>query len=430
MSLSIIILAAGKGTRMKSSLPKVLHPIAHKPMINHVVDTAASMSPNKIVIVTNPETESAIKSVVTHKITTCKQPKALGTGDAVKCALPQIKNVPGHVLILFGDTPLITRDTLNDMVAALNQNPSTAVAVLGFHPDDPAEYGRIIIDSLGEIERIVEYNDASDAERAIDLCNSGVMAIRSEHIENLIKKIQSNNVKKEYYLTDIIGLAKQQGLGCTYVEAEPDEVMGINNRIQLAEVEAALQFRLRVQAMEQGVTMQDPDSVMLAADTQFGQDVTLQPSIYFGPEVTVENNVKIKAFSHIEGATIKEGSSVGPFARIRPGSEIGVDAHIGNFVEVKNTTLKTGAKAGHLSYLGDATIGEDANIGAGTITCNYDGKNKHHTIIGDKAFIGSNTALVAPVTIGDGALIGAGSVITEDVDKDKLALARARQVQK
>lgn len=426
-----IILAAGKGTRMKSALPKVMHAIAGRPMLGHVIATAQeALSPHKTIIVLAEGMENvartAQEALSTAEIAIQKQ--QLGTGDAVKAALPELAGFKGIAFVLYGDTPLIQPATLQAMRQALESTPEAGMAVLGMRPADPAAYGRLVLNTQGELERIIEFKDASTEERAIGLCNSGVMAFRAEHLSGWLQKLQNNNANQEYYLTDVVALARQDKLRCLVVEAPEEDMLGVNDRAQLAEAEAILQQRLRRRAMLNGVTLQDPASVYFSYDTEIGSDVVVEPHVYFGKGVRIANGVTIRAFSHFQDAVISDAAIIGPYARLRPGAKIGENAHIGNFVEIKQATIEKGAKVNHLSYVGDAHIGKGANIGAGTITCNYDGFQKHHTRVGDFAFIGSNTALVAPVEIGDSAIVGAGSVITEDVEADSLSMTRPTQI--
>lgn len=424
-NLAAVVLAAGKGTRMKSDLPKVLHPLAGRPMIRHLLETVEGLKPRRVVVVIGPGVENVAKTVAPHL--TVIQNVQRGTGHAVLTARRALEDFAGDVLVLYGDTPLITLETLERMLELRHKKPQPSVVVLGFRPTDPGEYGRLITSGVGELEAIVEYKDATSTQRAIPLCNSGVMAIDGKPLLPLLQQIGNRNAKGEYYLTDIVALARRQGLACAYVEAPADELFGVNSRAELAAAEAAVQRALRARAMANGATLLAPETVWLSYDTKLGRDVVIGPNVLFGPGVEIKDRVEIRGFCHIEGARIAEGSIIGPFARLRPGADIGKNAHIGNFVEVKNATIEEGAKANHLTYLGDAWVGAGANIGAGTITCNYDGFLKYHTDIGKGAFIGSNTALVAPVKVGDGAIIGAGSVITHDVSSDALALERTRQ---
>ncbi|MBT6116657.1 MAG: bifunctional UDP-N-acetylglucosamine diphosphorylase/glucosamine-1-phosphate N-acetyltransferase GlmU [Rhodospirillaceae bacterium] len=420
-----VILAAGKGTRMKSDLPKVLHPLAGRPMVRHLIATLDAVRASRAVVVVGPEMEVVTEAVA--PLPTALQMDQKGTGDAVKAARRALAGFAGDVLVLYGDTPLLTVETLERMLAARRTAPHPAVVVLGFEPEDPAEYGRLIAGPDGALDAIVEFREADEAQRAIGLCNSGVMAIDGAVLFDLLDAVTDDNAKGEYYLTDIVAIARARGLPCAYVMAPVEELVGVNSRADLAVAERILQGRLRAAAMAGGVTMLDPETVWLSHDTKFGRDVVIQPNVFFGPGVAIGDGVTIKAFSHIEGATVAEAAIIGPFARLRPGAEIGRAAHIGNFVEVKAAVVEAGAKANHLSYIGDARIGAGANIGAGTITCNYDGFTKSLTEIGAGAFIGSNSALVAPVKIGDGAIVGAGSTITRDVPADALSVARGDQ---
>ena len=425
--IAAVILGAGLGTRMKSDLPKVLHAVAGRPMIHHVLEAVAPLDPAKSIVVVGPGMEAVAKAVVPHP--TVIQAERLGTADAVKAARDALADFRrGTILVLYGDTPMIATDTLRRMVAA--RSAGAAIVVLGFRPADPTGYGRLLLDSAGRLARIVEQRDASAEERAVGLCNSGVMAIDAQLLFPLIDRVGKNNAKGEYYLTDIIGLARADGLDCAVVEADADELMGVDTRAALARAEAAWQTARRAQAMAEGATLLDPDSVWFSFDTRLGNDVVIGPNVFFGPGVTVADDVEIRSFCHLEQAKIEQGAIVGPFARLRPGTVVGRNAHVGNFVEVKNAVLGEGAKANHLSYIGDSDVGADTNIGAGTITCNYDGYAKHRTVIGKSVFIGSNTALVAPVTIGDGAVIGAGSTVVRDVPADSSTIARGEQVDK
>lgn len=423
---AIIILAAGKGTRMKSTLPKVLHPVCGKPMISHVIDAASYLNPTRMITVLGPNMEQVAKEI--DGVTDIAiQKEQLGTADAIKPALEKLKDFNGNILILYADTPLIEKATLLRM---LEKMQSTDVAVLGFVPQDPAEYGRLVVNNAGELERIVEFRDADENEREISLCNSGVLAAKSEVLQSLTPLITDNNAKKEFYLTDIIGLARSHQKTCGFVEGNEDEVMGVNNRVQLSEVEYILQQRLRYAAMMEGATLIDPASTYFSHDTVLGKDVVIHPNVVFGPGVWIGDRVEVRPFCHIEEARIAPGAIIGPFARIRPGTDIQEDVYIGNFVEIKKSYIGQGAKIGHLTYIGDAEIGAKANIGAGTVTCNYDGYNKYKTQIGEGAFIGSNSALVAPVTVGKRAFVGAGSTITKNIEDEALAVARNRQINK
>ncbi len=425
MDVAAIILAAGKGTRMKSNLPKVMHVLAGRTMLGHVLGSVAQLEPERTAVVVGPGMDAVSREVA--PIVSVVQGEQLGTGDAVKAARDLLSGFDGTVLVLFGDTPFISSATLVNMIEAREANPGPAVVVLGFRPGDPGAYGRLVVDSAGGLQAIVEARDASPEELAIDLCNSGVMAIDGHQLFALIDAIGNDNAKAEFYLTDIVRIARRRGLACAYIEADEGELLGVNSRADLAVAEAIMQQSLRAGAMAMGVTLTDPSSVWFSFDTELGSDVIIGPNVFFGPGVSVAAGAEIKAFSHIEGASIATGATVGPFARLRPGARIGKGARVGNFVEIKNALLEPGAKVNHLSYVGDARVGKGANIGAGTITCNYDGFAKSHTDIGAGAFIGSNTALIAPVKIGDGAIIGAGSTISKDVAGDALALTRAKQ---
>ncbi|MGE5145622.1 MAG: bifunctional UDP-N-acetylglucosamine diphosphorylase/glucosamine-1-phosphate N-acetyltransferase GlmU, partial [Candidatus Eiseniibacteriota bacterium] len=423
--IAAVILAAGKGTRMKSDLPKVLHPLAGRPMVGHVLDAVATLEPARQAVVIGPDMAKLAEAVA--PIPTVVQRRQLGTADAVKAARDALADFNGTVLVLYGDTPLITPKTLTALVEERKFNPEPTVVVLGFRPADPGAYGRLVVGVDGRLEAIVEARDATPAERAITLCNSGVMAIDGRHLFLLLDAIGNDNAKGEYYLTDIVKLARARGLVCRHVEADAAELVGVNSRAELADAESVVQARLRRAAMDAGATLLDPATTWFSHDTRLGRDVTVGPSVVFAPGVTVGDRVEIRAFCHLEGATVESDAIIGPFARLRPGARIGRGAHVGNFVEIKNAVIEAGAKTNHLSYIGDARVGASANVGAGTITCNYDGFVKAHTDIGKGAFIGSNTALVAPVAIGDNAIVGAGSVITKDVPADALAVARGEQ---
>ena len=424
-----IILAAGMGTRMKSSLPKVLHPVAGRPMIGHLLDRLDALAFDRLVVVLGVGADAVAAAVA--PVPTAVQDPPLGTAHAVLAAREAMADFDGDVLVLFGDTPLLTAETMEKMIARRRGADDPAVVVLGFRPDDSGAYGRLVIGGDGSLEAIVEDRDATPEQRAMPLCNAGIMAVDGRHLFALLDAVGNDNAKGEYYLTDIIAIARGRGLACAVAEVEDErEVMGVNARTELAIAEAVMQQRLRARAMTEGATLTDPDTVFFSHDTVIGRDVTIGPQVVFGPGVTVGDGVDIRAFCHIEGADIATGAVVGPFARLRPGARIGRDVHIGNFVEIKQALIETGAKINHLSYVGDARVGPRANIGAGTITCNYDGFFKAHTDIGAGAFIGSNTALVAPVAVGDGAITGAGSVITKDVPADALGLERNKQSEK
>ena len=424
--IAVVVLAAGAGTRMKSALPKVLHPLANRPMLAHVLANAAALKPSRIVGVIAPGATEVAKAFAPHP--TAVQSKPLGTGHAARAALAALKGHDGPVLVVFGDAPLVTTASLQKLVAACRK-AGAAVGVLGFVARDPTPYGRLIVRE-GELVKIVESKDADATVRAVDFCNSGVMCIDGKLISSLLGAIRDDNVKREFYLTDAVRLAREAGHKVIAVAGEEAEFQGINSRAELAVAEQALQQRLRAAAMVGGVTMTDPGTVWLSVDTKFARDVTIGPNVRFGLGVSVGEGTVIKAFCDIEGVRIGKGALIGPFARIRPGSEVADDVHIGNFVELKATRMAHGAKANHLAYLGDADIGAGSNIGAGTIAVNYDGYGKHRTIIGPDVFIGSNSSLVAPVKVGKGANVTAGSVVTEDVPPDAVAFGRARQVTK
>jgi len=428
MNTALIILAAGKGTRMNSDLPKVLHPIAGEPMLIHAIEAGTRLDPARTIVVAGHEAEKVRAATLAHDamIKVVEQTEQLGTAHAVAQARAALGGFEGMALVLYGDTPFIQPETLENMRDALANND---VVVLGFEAADPARYGRLVMDGQ-QLDRIVEYKDASEAERMITLCNSGVVACNAALLFDLIDQVDNKNASEEYYLTDIIGLARARGLSATAVTCDEAETLGVNARADLAAAEASFQSHARAALLEDGVTLTAPDTVFLARDTVIGRDTLVEPNVVFGPGVTVESGATIRAFSHLEGCHVSRGSTVGPYARLRPGAELAENTRIGNFVEVKNAQIAEGAKVNHLTYIGDATIGAGANIGAGTVTCNYDGVMKHHTRIGAGAFIGSGTMLVAPVNIGDGALTGSGSVITSDVEPDALALGRAHQVEK
>lgn len=428
--IAAIILAAGKGTRMKSDTHKVLHPIAGRPMLLHLIDSVKALGAAREVVVVGAGREQVEAAVTPLGAETAHQAEQLGTGHAVLQAREALAGFEGDVLILYGDVPLVTPETMRRMVARLHGEDAPAVVVLGFRPADPGAYGRLIVASGDRLSKIVEYKDASPEERAVTLCNSGLMAVRGADLFALLDRVTSDNAAGEYYLTDIVGLANGDGRVAAVIETGATEVAGVNSRGELAALEAEWQQARRARAMVEGATLIAPETVWFAYDTQLGRDVTIEPNVVFGPGVTVADGVTLRAFSHIEGATIASGATVGPFARLRPGAVLEADSHVGNFVELKNAVLGKGAKANHLTYLGDASVGAGANIGAGTITCNYNGFLKQKTVIGEGAFIGSNSALVAPVTIGDGAIIGAGSVITRDVEPDALAVTRPETLKK
>jgi len=428
MATALVILAAGKGTRMKSELPKVLHPLAGAPLLVHAMRAGAALNPERTVIVAGHGADAVGRAARDHdpEARVVLQAEQLGTAHAVAQGAPALAGFSGDVFVLYGDTPFIHPETLARMAEA---RAAHDVVVLGFEAADPGRYGRLAI--AGErLERIVEFKDATDEERAITLCNSGVVCARAETLLDLVAAVGNANAAGEYYLTDIVAIANARGLSATAVACDEAETLGINTRAELAAAEAAFQTRARADALETGVTLIAPETVHFAFDTVIGRDAVVEQYVVFGPGVTVETGAHIRAFSHLEGAHVARGAVVGPYARLRPGTELAEDTRVGNFVEVKNSLVDEGAKINHLSYVGDARVGRGSNIGAGTITCNYDGVSKHRTEIGAGVFVGSNTMLVAPVRLGDGSMTGSGSVITQDVPEDALAIGRGRQVNK
>ncbi|WP_230769606.1 bifunctional UDP-N-acetylglucosamine diphosphorylase/glucosamine-1-phosphate N-acetyltransferase GlmU [Sphingomonas sp. Leaf4] len=426
-TVAAIVLAAGQGTRMKSDLHKVLHPIAGRPMLLHLLDSVAGLSPAHTAVVVGARREQVAAAVAPLGATIVAQEEQLGTGHAVLQAAPALAGFAGDVIVLYGDVPLVSAETMRRMLDRLHGDDAPAVVVLGFRPADPGAYGRVIADDAGRIARMVEYKDASEAERAVTLCNSGLMAVRAADLFGLLARVGNDNAAREYYLPDIVMLAAADGRGSAVIETGALEVAGVNSRAELAALEGEWQRARRARAMTEGATLIAPDTVWFAHDTVIGRDVTIEPNVVFGPGVTIADHVTIHAFSHLEGATVASHADVGPYARLRPGAVLKEKSRVGNFVEVKNAVLGEGAKANHLTYLGDATVGAGSNIGAGTITCNYDGFFKYRTEIGEGAFIGSNSALVAPVKVGAGAIVAAGSVVTRDVEADALTLVRAER---
>jgi len=422
--LAVIVLAAGQGTRMRSALPKVLHAIGGRPMLAHVLAVAKGLFAARIVVVTAPEAEAVAKLAAEWGAEAVVQERQLGTGHAVLAAEQALHDFDGNLLVLFGDAPLLTAATLGRLTTRLGAGAD--IAALGFNAADPTGYGRMIAEE-GRLIRIVEHKDASADERGVALCFAGMLAGRAAVVFDLLHRVGNRNAQGEFYLTDVIAIAKKSGLHCAVVEGAESEMLGVNSRAQLAEAEAAFQARKRNALMDAGVSMFAPETVFLSADTVIEPDAIVGPYVVFGPGVTVKRGAEIRAFCHIEMSEIGKGAIVGPFARLRGGAKLDDNVHIGNFVELKNAHLERGVKASHLTYLGDAHVGEGANIGAGVITCNYDGFAKHRTEIGANAFIGSNAALVAPVKIGDGAIVAAGSVITKDVEANALAIGRGRQ---
>ena len=428
MSTALVILAAGKGTRMNSDLPKVLHPIAQAPMLEHAMAAGRALMPEKTIIVAGHEAEQVRKAVadIDEDATVVLQTEQLGTGHAVLQARAALADFKGDVVVLYGDTPFVSEETLERMIAARNR---ADLVILGFEAADPARYGRLVMDG-DSLERIVEFKDADEATRAISFCNSGLMACDAETMFRLLDKVGNENASGEYYLTDLVEIARGEDLSVTAVSCDESETLGVNSRADLAAADAVFQQRARAELLDLGVTLMAPETVYLAFDTIIGRDTVIEPNVVFGPGVTVESGALIRAFSHLEGCHVSRGAKVGPYARLRPGAELAEDTHIGNFVEIKNAEIAEGAKVNHLSYIGDASVGEKTNIGAGTITCNYDGVMKHRTEIGRGAFIGSNTLLVAPVRVGHEALTATGAVITKNVEDGALAIARTEQTNK
>lgn len=425
MSVSLIILAAGQGTRMNSDLPKVLHKVAAAPLLHHAMNAGRALEPSRIVVVVGHGAEDVANSALDfdEAAEIVVQEEQRGTGHAVAQAAPALANADGEVIVLYGDTPFIRPETLQAMLDARSQH---AVVVLGFTPRDPGRYGRLMMDG-DRLTRIVEWKDATESERSVTLCNSGVVCASARTLFDLVAEIGNANASDEYYLPDIVEIARRRGLSAGVVTCGEEETLGVNTRAQLADAEAQFQVRARAEALENGVTLTAPETVFFAMDTVIGRDAIIGPHVLFGMGVTIESGAEVKAFCHLEGCHISRGADVGPFARLRPGAELAEHVHVGNFVEIKNTILDEGVKVGHLTYLGDAHVGEHTNIGAGTVTCNYDGVMKHRTEIGAHAFIGSDTMLVAPVSVGARAMTASGSVITRDVPPEALALARARQ---
>ena len=426
-NFAVVILAAGQGTRMRSDTHKVLHPIAGRPLLLHLLDSVDRLGAEKRVVVVGKGRDQVEQALNGRDVAIAHQAEQKGTAHAVQQAREALIGYDGAVLILYGDTPFVEPATLKRMLDRLDGDGGPGVVVLASTPADPLKYGRIILGQGDHIAKMVEYKDATEEERAVRLCNSGMMALRAQDLFRWLDRVGNDNAAGEYYLPDVVNIASAEGRDAVVIEGDPYETAGVNSRAELAHLELDWQCRRREQALQDGATLIDPESVWFAHDTKLGRDVTVEPHVVFGPGVEVADGATIKAFSHIEGATIATKAVIGPFARLRPGSHIGEKAKVGNFVEVKKAVLGRGAKANHLSYIGDADVGADANIGAGTITCNYDGFGKYGTVIGEGAFIGSNTSLVAPVMIGVGAIVGAGSVITKDVEPDSLAVERSEQ---
>ena len=428
MSNSVIILAAGKGTRMESDLPKVLHHLAGAPMLLHVMKSSATLEPERLVIIAGHGADAvgAVARDYSETAQVVLQSEQLGTGHAVSQAKSALADCTGDVIVLYGDTPFVRPETLQALLAA---RKTAEIVVLGFQAANAGRYGRLVMQGSAVL-RIVEYKDASEQERAITFCNSGVICAKADVLFSLLEAVGNDNASKEYYLTDIVQLANDRNLSVAAVHCDEAETMGINSRAELAQAEASFQSRTRMEMMALGVSLTAPETVYFAYDTVLGRDSQVEPNVVFGPGVTVENGARIRAFSHLEGCHISSGAVVGPYARLRPGTELAENVRIGNFVEIKNARIEDGAKVNHLSYIGDANIGEASNIGAGTVTCNYDGVGKHRTEIGASVFIGSNTMLVAPVTVGDAAMTASGSVITKNVEPGALAIARSEQSNK
>ena len=427
--LLTITLAAGLGTRMHSKSPKVTHPVGGRSMLAHVLSLAKELGAVENIVVLGPELENQTKNIIPEDIIarTFIQKERLGTAHAVLAAKEGFGNHEGQIIVLYGDTPLLTAETLGKLRTRMDEGAD--VVVLGFEAVDPTGYGRLVQNADGSLAAIREHKDASEDEKAIRLCNSGVFGFNAGKLQGLLQRIDNNNANGEYYLTDTVELAKGDGLKVEIVTCDELEVLGVNSREQLSFAEDIYQRRRRREVMEGGATLLDPSSIYFSYDTRIGQDVLIEPNVFFGPGVTIGDDVHIKAFCHLEQTTIAKGAAIGPYARLRPEARIGENAKVGNFVEIKKSSVEEGAKVSHLTYIGDARIGKNANIGAGTITCNYDGFKKHFTDIGEGAFIGSNSALVAPVKIGDGAFVGSGSVVTRNVDENSLAVARAKQRQ-
>jgi bifunctional UDP-N-acetylglucosamine pyrophosphorylase/glucosamine-1-phosphate N-acetyltransferase len=424
---AVVILAAGQGTRMRSDTHKVLHPIASRPLLLHLLDRVDALGADKRVVVVGKGRDQVEDAIAGRGVSIAVQSEQKGTGHAVQQAARALEGYDGPVIILYGDTPFVRSSTLTRMLDRLDGDGGAGIVVLASSPEDPLKYGRIILGEGDRIAKMVEYKDATEEERAVRLCNSGMMAVRAEDLFRWLGRVGNDNAAGEYYLPDIVNVAAAEGRDAVVIEGDPFEAAGVNSRAELAHLELEWQRRRREQVLDEGATLIDPESVWFAYDTKLGRDVTVEPHVVFGPGVTIADGATIHAFSHIEGATIGAKASIGPFARIRPGTRLGAKTKVGNFVELKKAEIAEGAKVNHLSYVGDSSVGARANIGAGTITCNYDGFGKYRTVIGDDAFIGSNTALVAPVTVGGGAIVGAGSVITRDVAPDSLAIERSEQ---
>src|SRR3954463_3594745 len=424
---AVVILAAGQGTRMRSDTHKVLHPIASRPLLLHLLDRVDALGADKRVVVVGKGREQVEVAIRDRDVAVALQAEQKGTGHAVRQAEAALAGYDGPVLVLYGDTPFVEAETLGRMLDRLDGDGGPRIVVLASTPPDPLKYGRIILGNGDRIAKMVEFKDATEEERAVRLCNSGMMAVRARDLFRWLDKVGNENAAGGYYLPDIVNVARREGQEAVVIEGDPYEAAGVNSRAELAHLELEWQRRRREQALDEGATLIDPESVWFAYDTKLGRDVTVEPHVVFGPGVEIADGTVIKAFSHIEGAIIGAKANIGPFARIRPGTRLGDKTKVGNFVELKKAEIGEGAKLNHLSYVGDSEVGAGANIGVGTITCNYDGFGKYRTVIGAGAFIGSNPALVAPVTIGEGAVVGAGSVITQDVEADALAVERGEQ---
>ena len=425
--VAVVVLAAGRGTRMKSDLPKAMHPIAGRPMVNHVIAAAAEIGPERVVVVTGPGDIRTAEAVRPAGVVIQEEPR--GTADAVKAARPGLEGLAdeGDVVVLFGDAPTLEASAIHDLVA-MRRSSGAVASVLGVHVTSANRYGRLVMDADGTLKRIVEFHDASEAERASTLCNSGMMSIEAGCLFDLLDEVSDDNAKGEFYLSDVVAVARRHGLATAVLETtDSDDTVGADDRVDLARFEAVMQRRLRHAAMTAGCSMVAPETVWLSWDTVIGSDVVIEPDVVIRPGVTIGKGAIIRSFSHLEDCHVGDGAVIGPFARLRPGTRLGTNTRIGNFVEIKASTLESGVKANHLAYVGDAEVGAGTNLGAGVVICNYDGVTKHPTRIGKEAFIGSNASLVAPLTIGDGTMIGAGSTITRDVGDDAMALERAPQ---
>ena len=427
MDVAVVVLAAGRGTRMKSDLPKAMHTVVGRPMVKHVIAAAAEIGPERVVVVTGPGDKRTAEAVSPAVVVIQEKPR--GTADAVKAARPALEGLAdnGDVVVLFGDAPTLEASAIHELVAVRRRSGAVA-SVLGVHVTSANRYGRLVVDDAGSLERIVEFHDAGEAERASTLCNSGMMSIEAGCLFDLLDEVSDDNAKGEFYLSDVVAIARRRGLATAVLETtDPDDTVGADDRADLARFEAVMQRRLRQAAMTAGCSMVAPETVWLSWDTEIGSDVVIEPDVVIRPGVTIGKGAIIRSFSHLEDCHVGDGAVIGPFARLRPGTRLGTNTRVGNFVEIKASTLESGVKANHLAYVGDAEVGAGTNLGAGVVICNYDGVTKHPTQIGREAFIGSNASLVAPITIGDGTMVGAGSTITRDVGDDAIALERAPQ---